>query len=269
MIVELNEKNMLTYKFQPGDKVVPNHGNPKRYGIVIEHIDENVKVEIGEETGKRTIYIHESKIKLYDETEDMMKKCLFEDASVLDNTTIYFKNGSYIEAQPASKKNNYKCLQPEGLRLYDQAVGNKEREENKMSGIKNQKVLDLYFTRKRDVLSKEYETKKKELTESDVNYLFIKELKNKFNKYVDEHEIKDIKEISFPELPLAEDTRLKLAEIYKEHCDKVNELNSKKEEIIAMLSGCETYEQEMKILHSYNIVSFNTNYVKMETIETE
>ena len=247
MIVTLNESNMLTYKFQPGDKVVPNHGNSKRYGIVIEHIDENVKVEIGEEIGKRTVYIHESKIKLYDEAEDMIKKCLFEDASALDNTTINFKNGAYIEL--IHNRNNI----------------TKESEEKKMKEIKNQKVVDLYFTRKKENLRKEFEISKKYIVESDDNNVFIQQLKCQLDKYIEENEIKDVEKFTFPMLPLTVESKNKHDEVYKDYYKKLKELDDTKAEILVMLSGCETYEQEMKILHSYNIVSFNTNYIKMET----
>lgn len=47
-----------------------------------------------------------------------------------------------------------------------------------------------------------------------------------------------------------------------------SKLDLLKEEIEALLDGCDTYEQEMIILHSYNIVSFNPHYVKMNEIKT-
>lgn len=45
-----------------------------------------------------------------------------------------------------------------------------------------------------------------------------------------------------------------LNETYKK---EKKELESKKEEILALLSGCERYEQEMMVLNAYGIVSYD------------
>ena len=50
----------------------------------------------------------------------------------------------------------------------------------------------------------------------------------------------------------------KLRELSMDEVDKVHEM---KHEVLTMLSGCDTYEQEMAVLRSYGIVSDKT--VKM------
>lgn len=136
-----------------------------------------------------------------------------------------------------------------------------------MKEIKNQKVVDLYFERKKNILEEEHRATQEAIIEADKNYIFVQQLKDQFNAYVEENEIKNInKDIAEDALPLTEETNNKYDEIYNDYLNKVRELKNLKEEITAMLSGCETYEQEMEILHTYNIIDYNTHYVKMNQI---
>ena len=136
-----------------------------------------------------------------------------------------------------------------------------------MKEIKNQKVVDLYFKRREEALEKEFDAIRENIKEADSNYIFIKQLKDQFNEYIEKSEIKDVNTNAFPALPLTEESMAKCDEAFNDHKKKIDELNNIKEEIIALLSGCEAYEQEMEILHTYKIVNYNSHYVSMNKID--
>ena len=146
--------------------------------------------------------------------------------------------------------------------FYDKVDGccyitNKESEENKMKEIKNQKVVDLYFERKKKALEKAHLEDVKAAEKIDPNRVFVEELKKQFDDYVDANVDKGkITHFSI-DLPLSEGCAETIAELKRQYNDNIKQLDADKEEIIAMLSGCETYEQELVVLKNYYIVNDN------------
>ena len=137
---------------------------------------------------------------------------------------------------------------------------NKEREENNMA-MRNEKVVELYFKREREKLTKTFEEKKEKAIKKDENQKFVETLKCQFDKYVEatEKESRPL-EVSLCniQLPYTDETHQKIRELEEEYnVKRLGELNKKKEEIIALLSGCENYEQEMRILNTYKIVKYS------------
>lgn len=198
-------------------------------------------------------------------TEELTKKCLFENADAFDEISIY--NDVPEDIKELVEIGIYTKEEV----LANMTIINKESEESKMKEIKNQKVVDLYFSRKEEEINKRYTETREELFKIDKNQIFIDELKKQYTDYYEAN--KD--EISFLTgkfdimLPLTEETKLKNIEndnLFKKEIDQLNEV---KEEIIALLSGCETYEQEMEILHTYKIVNYNSHYVNMNKIGEE
>jgi hypothetical protein len=174
---------------------------------------------------------------------------LFENADAFDTPFVPMKRHT---------------LTPENLKRFEQAINeqfNKESEEKKMKEIKNQKVVDLYFSRKKEVLLDEFNTTREAIKEIDNNYIFIKQLKDQFKEYIEKNEIKDVNINNFPTLHLTEESKAKYDEVYNDYNNKLGELNNLKEEILALLSGCETYEQEITILKSYKIVTDDNKLV--------
>lgn len=203
--------------------------------------------------------------KIVDISEELTRQCLFENADALDIPFVPLKSGH--------------VLTPEKLERYDKAIKeyiNKESEEIKMKEIKNQKVVDLYFERRKEALNDEFDTINKSIVDADKHHIFMQDLKYQFETYLEDNEIKDktafsmneSKEIVFfPVLPLTDESKDKQTEAYNDYKKKLDELNNIKEEITALLSGCDTYEQEMEILQTYKIVNYNTHYVSMNKID--
>ena len=146
------------------------------------------------------------------------------------------------------------------MELLDTKNDLNEKEDNKMKGIKNQKIVDLHFQRRQKEIEKEYETKILKVKKEDINQKFVDTLECQFNQYIDSMTTPCTFNVYIAE---TEETTKKVGELSGEKDKKLNDLKLLKDEVGAMLSGCETYEQEMKILHAYNIVHYNTNYVKM------
>lgn len=206
------------------------------------------------------------------DSEELIKKCLFENADALDDCKIT------VDTNSISFKYN-KCLNPIKFSnsvsttastctytikdtITDYFTEKKEREENKMKEIKNQKVVDLYFERRKEALNDKFDAIRENVEEVDSNYIFIKQLKDQFNEHIEKNEIKDVNINIFPVLPLTEESKAKCDEAYNDYKKKLDDLNNIKEEITALLSGCETYEQEMEILRSYNIVTVDNKLVE-------
>ena len=193
------------------------------------------------------------------DSEELIKKCLFENADALDNCITVSSlpmDTSCITVSSASF--GISSIKDEA---YDYLT-KKKSEENKMKEIKNQKVVDLYFERRKEALNDEFDAIRENIQEVDSNYIFTKQLKDQFNEHIEKNEIKDVNINIFPVLPLTEESKAKCDEAYNDYKKKLDDLNNIKEEITALLSGCETYEQEMEILRSYNIVTVDNKLVE-------
>lgn len=163
---------------------------------------------------------------------------------------IPFDCTEIIDAQIVSKSNNNDM---------------NESEDIKMKEIKNQEVVDLYFSRKDKILKEKYEARKKEIISKDKHQEFIKKLKDQFDIYVnDSMELCYVSAASYTSnvsfnvtLPYTEETLNELEKLEAESNDEHKELNILKEEVLAMLSGCDKYDQEMAVLNAYDIVSYD------------
>lgn len=236
-------------KFTVGDKIRVNNKNVQdihdKTGIVLGyHVEGFVHVALDKE-----YVIAEKFLEKVVDDEVLTRQCLFENADAFDTPFVPMKRHT---------------LTPEDLKRFEQAINeqfNKESEEKKMKEIKNQKVVDLYFSRKKEVLVDEFNTTREAIKEIDNNYIFIKQLKDQFKEYIEKNELKDVNINNFPTLHLTEESKAKYDEAYNDYNNKLGELNNLKEEILALLSGCETYEQEITILKSYKIVTDDNKLV--------
>lgn len=247
----------MAKKFTVGDKIRVNNKNVQdihnKTGTVLGYYGEGIVCVALD----KQYAIAEKFLEKVIDDEVLTKQCLFENADAFDTPFVPMKKHT---------------LTPEDLKRFEQAINeqfNKEGEEKKMKEIKNQEVVDLYFSRKKEVLLDEFDTTQKAIREIDNNHIFIKQLKDQFKEYIEKNEIKDVNINNFPTLNLTKESKVKYDEAYNDYNNKLDKLNNLKEEILALLSGCETYEQEMEILQTYKIVNYNTHYVSMNKIEEE
>ena len=266
--------------FNVGDKIKVNNPGHKFHnlkGNVTGFSNNFILIKL--ENEKR---IAMSKRLLINETkEELTRKCLFENADALDEVKVTLDDlpddikeliemGLYTEEEALAHIHNSstkKCVTEEALSRYDKAVkdyikGNlKEGEETTMKEIKNHKVVELYFERKVRELKKKLNEDIKGAEDIDPHKSFVDYLLREFNTYVENNADLDGKckfEVTLPCTPECSKEIEKLRELSMDEVDKVHEM---KHEVLTMLSGCDTYEQEMAVLRSYGIVSDKT--VKM------
>lgn len=207
------------------------------------------------------------------DNEELTRQCLFENADALDDCKIT------VDTNSISFKYN-KCLNPIKFSnsvsttastctytikdtITDYFTEKKESEEKKMKEIKNQKVVDLYFKRKKEEIDKRYEETRAELIKNDRNQMFVAELKKQFDEYFETNKDDFVATEKWNVvIPITEESKLKDTENVNQYKKEIDQLNDVKEEILALLSGCDTYEQEMEILRSYNIVTVDNKLVE-------
>lgn len=267
--------------FKVGDKVkIDDISAPQihnKIGVICKYEDiwDMFKIKIYGEA--ETYFVQSYYLEKIDDEEELTRKCLFENADVLDNCKVTMDSNGISIKSDSGYSITYKTdvgTTTSGCKHYVTTEGldnyfNKmlEREENKMKEIKNQKVVDLYFKRKEKILADEFKATNKAIVDADKNKIFILGIKQQLDTYIEENEIET--KVVYPELPVTEETHNKLNETCNDYHKKLDELKNLKEEVLALLSGCDTYEQEMEILQTYKIVNYNTHYVSMGKVAEE
>lgn len=190
--------------------------------------------------------------------DDVLYKCLFNNADAYTATWDDIPN-------------DIKELVEIGILTKEEALAkcsnnlNQEREVIKVKEIRNQKVVDLYYERQFALLEenhkKEYELIKKE----DKHYQFIESIQKQIDNYVKENE-EDLKgeTLHVNCFSMTKESSKKIDDLESRYAEKKKELQAVKAEVLAMISGCETYEQEMEILKSYKIVDKNNRMISGE-----
>ena len=235
-----------------GTIVKPNHeiSNFMRYVIDILNVDKKVvRISLSENCLE----------KVSDTTyeEELTKKCLFENADALDDGFLH-----EFEGEPINFMNYLDSLND----IQGTINSCEEREEKKMKEIKNQKVVDLYFKRKKQLIEEDYRNERKNIVEADKHQIFVTSLMDHLKTYIDDNEDLDVKIHSFLfSLPLCPESINKENELSEKYQAQFDMLKKEESEVLAMLSGCEIYEQEMVILKSYGIVDENNKIVNVET----
>lgn len=243
---------LIDLRFKIGDRVKiykPNTVFHNKTGVVkgYHRIDvvlisvDDCKPNSNRKDGCR--YFDESKLFRYVKEKNsldenaLIRECLFEDASVFD-------------------------------KKYSSSYYQKESEETKMETkkIRNVEVVDMFFDRKRDEAERKFAKEKQNILNADPNRSFAKAIENKLKDYIAENDLKVEIDDDFIKLPLTKDSE----EAYKELCTKyekqwkIEEAN--KNELLAMLSGCDKYEQEMIILKSYGVIGDDNKMTQFEVV---
>ena len=216
----------------------------KQYLVLVDDIKPNKNREDG------CMYFTEKDLKPYSKEEELTRKCLFENADALDEMKVTLDDvpddikelieiGILTEEEVLAKCSNYT---------------HKEGEETTMKEIKNQKVVDLYFERKVRELKKKLDADIKAAEDVDPHKSFVEYLRCEFNTYVENNADLNGKfkfEVTLPCTPECSKEIEKLRNMSMDEVEKVHEM---KHEVLTMLSGCETYDQEMEVLKAYGII---------------
>lgn len=120
--------------------------------------------------------------------------------------------------------------------------------------MKNE-ILEIYEEKQLRKIHKKYDDLEQSIKQTDERYKVWLECTTKLNKLYAEDKI-----VSFAHanIELSEDTKKKLRTmVYEPREEELRKFYSKKAEVNAQLSMCETYDQKQEILRRYNIINKN------------
>lgn len=121
----------------------------------------------------------------------------------------------------------------------------------KIKENKEMELLNIYFEKKRDLVYKKYEIKAEKIKVKNEEY---KEITEMMRKYKDNDCVSIYVSSNYP---LGKELDAELKKVCEDKNNELQKLSDLKTEISAQLELCETYEQKMNILKTYQIVKDN------------
>lgn len=131
--------------------------------------------------------------------------------------------------------------------LYNAKFDVEYMKERFKKGDNEMKLLEIYRDRKMDNLFKEADEAQDKAWEKDNTYKTLKDLAEKTKT-------KDGYLFTFNFDSMSDSLREEMDKIQKDRGEKVTKLNKLIDEVNAQLSECETYEQKMNVLKTYEIL---------------
>ena len=235
--------NPHNLKFKKGDVVVIDHAeNRSAYVRMLGKVGTIVDAEY-------TRYIDDERITYR--------------VRVDDRPNEYQENGLWVFHKEKSLK-LYSPQCDDQMDAYEYAIqklGLNDNPHNRDYIIKGEKqnmmneILEIYEEKQLRKINKKYDDLEQSIKKTDERYKVWLECTTKLNKLYKEDKI-----VSFahPNIELSEDTKKKLREmVYDKREEELRKFYSKKAEVNAQLSMCETYDQKQEILRRYNIINKN------------
>ncbi len=127
-----------------------------------------------------------------------------------------------------------------------------DKENDNMKEIRTKGIVDLWFRKEYNKISEEMEDVRKSILNDDNLYLSVKTKVDEINSIIVEQGYDEV----LIDLDCYTDntTDKLLNDLDHANIVKIDTLKNKKTEILAMLSACDTYEQEMEVLKTYGVV---------------
>jgi hypothetical protein len=152
----------------------------------------------------------------------------------------------------------------DGMDAYEYAIqmlGLNSNPHNRDYIIKGEKqnmmneILEIYEEKQLRKINKKYDDLEQLIKQTDERYKVWLECTTTLNKLYAEDKICNF---AHSNINLSEDTKKKLCTIvYDKREEELRKFYSKKAEVNAQLSMCETYDQKQEILRRYNIINKN------------
>ena len=116
----------------------------------------------------------------------------------------------------------------------------------------------MYFDKCKKQLQEAVASATTKLYDEDENICKLREIIEEIKKITDQYNLNNklINEDKINSF-CTEETCWRIANINDIEINKLNQIKEDKEEILTMISGCETYEQELEILKAYEIINGN------------
>ena len=221
----------LCHKLQKGDvgRIKTVYSSKERYNVFFPKID-----------------------KIFVMTEDQLKNC--EEPSPDNPQEIKFLSIGDLELN--SLCNEYVKVDSDGIKINSDSINiNVEKEKN------NMKILDLYRERKNFKIQNDFLINKDKILEEDEIQKIFKEMINQVNVILENEGSKPVDMellVQYKEFRTAK-TNEKLHKLEVETDMLKDKIYSDYEEVKAMLSMTDNYEEQIKILKNYGIIDKKTN----------
>ena len=235
-IVDINNPHNL--KFKKGDVVVIDHAeNRSAYVRMLGKVGTIVDAEY-------TRYIDDERITYR--------------VRVDDSPNEYQENGLWVfHKEKSLKLYNPQC--DDQLDAYTYSMfETRYHIDDIIKGDNNNmmnEILEIYEEKQLRKINKKYDDLEQLIKQTDERYKVWLECTKTLNKLYAEDKI-----VSFAHanIELSEDTKKKLRTmVYDKREEELRKFYSKKAEVNAQLSMCETYDQKQEILRRYNIINKN------------
>ena len=180
-----------------------------------------------------------------------------------DSPNEHQENGLWVFHEEKSLKlYNPQCDdQMDAYEYAIQKLGLNDNPHNRDYIIKGEKqnmmneILEIYEEKQLRKINKKYDDLEQLIKQTDERYKVWLECTTKLNKLYAEDKICNF---AHANIELSEDTKKKLRTlVYDAREEELRKFYSKKAEVNAQLSMCETYEQKQEILRRYNIINKN------------
>lgn len=136
-----------------------------------------------------------------------------------------------------------------------QAINTLAAKTMEEENMKTEKIISMYFDRCEKQLQEAVASATTKFYDEDSHIYKLRGLIEEIKKITDQYEsgLKFIEGLinSF----CTEETCWRISNIDNIKANELNNIKEEKEEVLAMISGCETYEQELEILKAYKIVN--------------
>ena len=131
-----------------------------------------------------------------------------------------------------------------------------EKEKAEEKNMKTEKIVTMYFDKCEKQLREAVASATTKLYDEDENICKLREIIEEIKKITDQYNLNN-KLINEDQINsfCTEETCWRIANINNIEINELNQIKEDKEEILTMISGCETYEQELEILKAYTIVN--------------
>ena len=235
--------NPHNLKFKKGDVVVIDHAeNRSAYVRMLGKVGTIVDAEY-------TRYIDDERITYR--------------VRVDDSPNEYQENGLWVfHKEKSLKLYNPQCDdQMDAYEYAIQKLGLNDNPHNRDYIIKGDnktmmnEILEIYEEKQLRKINKKYDDLEQLIKQTDERYKVWLECTTKLNKLYAEDKICTF---AHANIELSEDTKKKLRTmVYEPREEELRKFYSKKAEVNAQLSMCETYDQKQEILRRYNIINKN------------
>lgn len=240
-------------KFKKGDSIIIKKVFPQDEALGIRNGDVGTIIELDYMQYNRYIVKMDKLLNPVPMIENQMDHLINCDFSPTPDNPQEIKFSSIGELELSNFLNGYIKAGIDGdIKINSGCIKpNNKKEKN------NMEILELFLSRKSFKINNEFNINKREILEKDEIQKIFQDTENQVNVLLDKNECNAFK-IGYNNI-VSKETEKKLLKLEAERDKKTDQLHSDYEEVKALLSMTNDYQEQIKILKNYNIIDKKTN----------